>query len=81
MSSPHPAVVLARLEKRRAKTQADRDKLAARLGNSAFVANAPPEVVAKERERVADLDRQTAQLSEQLRRLELAGATAGGGAA
>ena len=38
--------------------------------NENFVANAPPEVVAQERERVAEFERQLAQLGEQLRRLE-----------
>jgi valyl-tRNA synthetase len=66
---------IARLEKRRAKTQAERDKAAARLDNAAFVANAPPDVVTRERERIADLDRQTTQLAEQLRRLERASAS------
>ncbi|MFN9703992.1 MAG: hypothetical protein ACK595_04115, partial [Planctomycetota bacterium] len=33
-------------------------------------ANAPAEVVAKERERIAEFDRQIAQLAEQMRRLE-----------
>ena len=60
---------LARLEKRRAKTQQDRDKCAAKLANANFVANAPAEVVEQERARVADFDRQLAQLGEQARRL------------
>ena len=61
---------LARLEKRRAKASQDLGKCVAKLGNDSFVANAPPEVVAKERERVADLERQLQQLGEQMRRLE-----------
>ncbi len=61
---------LQRLEKRRARTAQDRDKCVAKLANESFVANAPPDVVAKERERVADLERQLAQLGEQMRRLE-----------
>ena len=60
---------LARLEKRRARTQQDRDKCAAKLANASFVANAPAEVVEQERARVTDFDGQLAQLSEQLRRL------------
>ncbi|RPI12386.1 MAG: valine--tRNA ligase [Lysobacterales bacterium] len=64
---------IARLEKRRAKAVQDRDKCVAKLANASFVANAPPEVVAKERERVADFERQEQQLAEQLRRLAAAG--------
>jgi valyl-tRNA synthetase len=60
---------LARLDKRRARAGQDRDKCAAKLGNASFVANAPPEVVAQERERVAEFERQLAQLGEQMRRL------------
>ncbi len=61
---------VARLEKRRARAAQDRDRARAKLGNDSFVANAPPEVVAQERGRVAEFERQLAQLGEQLRRLE-----------
>jgi valyl-tRNA synthetase len=70
---------LARLDRRRARAGQDRDKCAAKLGNASFVANAPPEVVAQERERVAEFERQLAQLGEQMRRL--AAVQAAGGAA
>ncbi|HXW09153.1 MAG TPA: class I tRNA ligase family protein, partial [Steroidobacteraceae bacterium] len=60
---------LARLGKRHAKTQQERDRSAAKLANASFVANAPESVVAQERERVAEFDRQLAQLAEQARRL------------
>ena len=60
---------MARLEKRRTRTLADRDKCTAKLANANFVANAPAEVVEQERARVADFDGQLAQLAEQLRRL------------
>jgi valyl-tRNA synthetase len=60
----------ARLEKRRARAGQDRDKAQAKLANESFVANAPPEVVEQERGRVAEFERQLAQLAEQLRRLE-----------
>ena len=60
---------VSRLGKRRARTQQDRDKCAAKLANANFVANAPPEVVEQERARVVDFDGQLAQLAEQLRRL------------
>jgi valyl-tRNA synthetase len=61
---------VARLEKRRARAAQDRDRSVAKLSNESFVANAPPEVVAQERGRIAEFDRQLAQLGEQLRRLE-----------
>jgi len=61
---------VARLEKRSARAVQDRDRALAKLGNESFVANAPPEVVAQERGRVAEFERQLTQLGEQLRRLE-----------
>jgi valyl-tRNA synthetase len=60
---------IARLEKRRARAAQEREKSLGKLGNESFVANAPPEVVARERERIADFERQLAQLAEQVRRL------------
>jgi valyl-tRNA synthetase len=60
---------LARLDKRRAKTQQERDRATGKLANANFVANAPDSVVAQERERVAEFERQLAQLTEQMRRL------------
>jgi valyl-tRNA synthetase len=59
----------ARLDKRLAKTREERDKLGARLGNDQFTANAPAAVVAKERERLAGLERDLASLGAQLERL------------
>jgi valyl-tRNA synthetase len=61
---------VARLEKRRARAAQERDRAVAKLANQSFVANAPPEVVAQEHGRVAEFERQLAQLGEQLRRLE-----------
>ncbi len=60
---------IARLEKRHAKAGQERAKCVAKLGNESFVANAPPDVVTKERERIAEFDRQLEQLAEQMRRL------------
>jgi valyl-tRNA synthetase len=62
---------IARLEKRRGRTTQERDRSLAKLANSSFVANAPPEIVAQERERVAGFERELAQLGEQLRRLSV----------
>jgi len=70
---------IARLEKRRARAGQERDKCEAKLGNANFVGNAPPEVVAQERGRLAEYEGQVAQLGEQLRRL--AAVQSAGGAA
>jgi valyl-tRNA synthetase len=69
---------IARLEKRRAKAGQERDRCAAKLGNANFVGNAPPEVVAQERERLAEYERQVEQLGEQLRRLAAVQASGSG---
>ncbi|MDH5271879.1 MAG: valine--tRNA ligase [Gammaproteobacteria bacterium] len=69
---------LARLEKRRARTKQERDKCAAKLANANFVANAPESVVAQERDRSAEFERQLEQLGEQMRRLAALAAPAGG---
>ena len=73
-----PSAGAARLEKRRTRALADRDRSHARLANASFVANAPAEVVAVERERLAGFERHVEQLEEQLRRLNalIAGPTA-----
>jgi valyl-tRNA synthetase len=72
---------VARLEKRRVRAQQERDKCAAKLANASFVANAPPDVVEQERSRIAEFDRQIAQLGEQLRRLAAVAASGGGASA
>jgi len=69
---------LARLEKRRARAKQERDKCAAKLANANFVANAPESVVAQERDRSAEFERQLEQLGEQMRRLAALAAPAGG---
>ncbi len=69
---------LARLEKRRSRTQQERDKCAAKLANANFVANAPESVVVQEQDRIAEFERQLGQLDEQMRRLAALAAPAGG---
>jgi valyl-tRNA synthetase len=59
-----------RLGKQLAKTNDDLDKVRRKLENQSFVANAPPDVVAKEHARIADLEQRAAQLTQQLSRLE-----------
>ena len=69
---------LARLDKRRSRTQQERDKCAAKLANANFVANAPESVVMQERDRIAEFERQLGQLDEQMRRLAALATPAGG---
>ncbi|MCO5734037.1 valine--tRNA ligase [Rhizobium sp. SSA_523] len=63
----------ARIEKSLGKTDADIDKVQKKLGNERFVANADPEVVAGERERLAELTVQRNSLVTALQRINEAG--------
>ncbi|HUN26726.1 MAG TPA: valine--tRNA ligase [Steroidobacteraceae bacterium] len=58
-----------RVGKLLARAQGDLAKCRAKLANEAFVRNAPPAVVAGERERVAELERTVRDLDAQLTRL------------
>jgi valyl-tRNA synthetase len=58
-----------RLGKQLAKSRDDAAKSRRKLENQGFVANAPADVVAKERERVAELEQRALQLEQQLARL------------
>jgi valyl-tRNA synthetase len=58
-----------RLGKQLARTRDDLAKSRRKLENQNFVANAPPDVVAKENERVADFEQRAAQLEQQIARL------------
>jgi valyl-tRNA synthetase len=60
---------LARLGKLRSKVEQNLAKATAKLGNARFVENAPEEVVAQERDRVAGFKRELAQLAEQHERV------------
>ena len=60
---------IERLEKQLARLAKDRDQTEKKLGNERFVANAPADVVAKERERSADLGQRQAKLESQLEKL------------
>ena len=59
----------ARLEKAIAKSNEEIDRIAKKLDNEKFVANAKPEVVEAEREKRAELEDQRAKLAEALSRL------------
>jgi valyl-tRNA synthetase len=57
---------LARLEKQFSRNSTDISKLAAKLDNPGFTAKAPPEVVAKDRDRLVDLRHQNAAIADRL---------------
>ena len=58
-----------RLGKEATRLQGEIAKALAKLGNEAFVAKAPPAVIAQERKRVADFEATLVKLSDQLSRL------------
>jgi valyl-tRNA synthetase len=63
----------ARLDKQVQKLEAERAKSQGKLGNENFVNNAPEAVVAQERDRLSEFERQLEQLAEQRQRLDLIG--------
>ena len=63
----------ARLEKALAKVADDIGKIEKKLSNEKFVANAKPEVVEAEREKLVDLTGQKDKLSAAIERLVAAG--------
>jgi valyl-tRNA synthetase len=62
-----------RLGKRIAKNESDIGKLTAKLGNANFVRNAPPDVVAADQARLAELQSQNSNLAAQLERVRRLG--------
>jgi valyl-tRNA synthetase len=64
-----PAAELDRLAKRLRKAEIDLSKLEAKLGNSQFAKNAPPEIVAKDQQRLEELRTEIGQLSAQTARV------------
>ncbi|MDO9417062.1 valine--tRNA ligase [Pararhizobium sp.] len=63
----------ARLEKAAVKIEQERERILGKLSNERFVANAKPEVVEAERERLAEFDSQKASLAIALQRVLEAG--------
>mgnify|MGYP005997819999 FL=1 len=63
----------ARLEKALGKIRDDIDKIERKLANEKFVANAKPEVVEAEREKLVDLTGQSEKLAAAIDRLGQAG--------
>jgi valyl-tRNA synthetase len=64
-----PVAEKARLAKEIARLEGEIDKAQAKLGNEAFVAKAPPEVIAQSRQRVAEFGDTLRTLREQLARM------------
>ncbi len=64
-----PAAELDRLARRRRKTETDLAKMEGKLSNGEFARNAPPEVVAKDRQRLAELRMEIGQLTAQTARV------------
>jgi valyl-tRNA synthetase len=65
-----PDAELERLAKRQRKTETDLTKLEAKMANADFVRNAPPEVVAKDQQRLADLRTELTLLTAQVARVK-----------
>jgi valyl-tRNA synthetase len=64
-----PKAEIERLTKRIARNDSDIGKLKTKLGNENFVRNAPPDVVAADRARMAELESQNQSLAAQLERV------------
>jgi valyl-tRNA synthetase len=60
---------IERLSKRIEKVSIDREKIGRKLSNESFVKNAPPDVVAQDRERIGEFERTIATLEAQLARV------------
>ncbi len=67
------AAETSRLEKALGKVNQERERILGKLSNERFVANARPDVVEAERERLAELDGQKASLAVALARISEAG--------
>ncbi len=64
-----PAAELDRLAKRLRKTETELSKMDSKLSNAEFVRNAPPEVVAKDQQRLSELRTELSQLTAQIARV------------
>jgi valyl-tRNA synthetase len=64
-----PAAELERLAKQQRKSEADLDKMESKLSKAEFVRNAPPEIVAKDQQRLAELRTEIGQLAAQIARV------------
>jgi valyl-tRNA synthetase len=64
-----PAAELDRLAKKLRKAEVELSKLEVKVGNSQFAKNAPPEIVAKDQQRLEELRTEIGQLSAQTARV------------
>jgi valyl-tRNA synthetase len=64
-----PTAELERLAKRMRKAEIDFSKLEAKLSNSQFAKNAPPDIVAKDQQRLEELRTEIGQLTAQTARV------------
>ena len=64
-----PAAEIDKLNKQLARLKADRERLGGKLQNRNFIDKAPPAIVQKEREKLADMDAAATRLAEQLGRI------------
>jgi valyl-tRNA synthetase len=64
-----PAAELDRLAKRQRKTNAELLKMEGKLSSAEFARNAPPEVVAKDQQRLSELRTEIGQLTAQIARV------------
>jgi len=65
-----PTAELERLTKRQRKAEVDLNKLEAKLASAEFARNAPADVVAKDRARLAELRTEIGQLGAQIARVD-----------
>jgi valyl-tRNA synthetase len=66
-----PDAELARLMRRQGKAEIDLKKMQTKVGNSQYAQNAPPEVLAKDQQRLAELRTEIGQLVAQIARVTL----------
>jgi valyl-tRNA synthetase len=64
-----PSAELDRLAKQHRKTEADLKKMESKQSNTEFARNAPPEVLAKDQRRLAELRTEIGQLAAQIARV------------
>ena len=65
-----PAAEAKRIEKQMADIRKQLDGMAKKLGDEKYIRNAPPEVVAETREKVAELEKQVSVLGGNLKDLQ-----------
>jgi valyl-tRNA synthetase len=64
-----PVAELERLAKQHRKAETDLNKMESKLNNAEFARNAPPEVVAKDQQRLRELRTEIGQLAAQIARV------------